>query len=312
MSISSKNSTSTPLNDEATFTGQTEDISQWTGIFVSCKTDQNCLVYVDHSSNGSDWDFTDILPVTASTAMFQSIESKCKYFRVRCYNNSGSNQTYLRLQVILRSVETNVSLDSDSQVVATMNHSDSSVVVYGQLSGTDYPLLTDNTGKLQVNVTSLTASDVDIRALTSADEVTTYPKGGEVWPVSGTVAVSSMPTTSVIMLNTTESYRNLDVGTTSSQIGSYTNVNRVCSIHAFNNSASKKYVKLYAGASADETDTPLMTLTVKSQDELVMNFSQPLEVGDSLCVRATTGLLDNDTGTPATNDVVLHMLYAGN
>jgi hypothetical protein len=338
MSISSKNSSSSPLNDGVTFTGQTEEIVSWTSIFVSCKTDQSCALYIDHSSDGSNWDFTDIIPITGGTALFQSLESKAKYFRVRLWNNSGSNQTYLRLQTILRPVETNVTID-DGSVHATTNASDSSMLVYGYHSGNNYPLLTDNTGKLQVDIASMTASDLDIRALTSADEVTVYPKAGQVFPVSdnggsltvdGTVSVSSMPTTTVTatsldirplttsdevlatVSNVCDSWRNLNVGTTSSQIGSTSTVTRIVSLHAFNNSASKKYVKLYAGSSADETDTPLLTLTVKSEDQLVLNFPYPLSVDDSMCVRATSGLLDSDTGTPTSNDVVLNVLYSGN
>lgn len=338
MSISSKNSSTTPLNDGITFTGQTEEIISWTSIFVNCKTDQNGLIYVDHSSDGSNWDFTDQLSVVAGTALFQSLESKAKYFRVRMYNNSGSNQTYLRLQTILRPVETNVTVDNGA-ITATTNASASSMLVYGYHSGNNYPLLTDNTGKLQVDVASMTANNVDIRDLTSADEITVYPKAGQVWPVSdnggsltvdGTVSVSSMPTTTVIatdldirtlttsdqvsslVLNTCDSYRNLNVNTTSSQIGSTSTVTRIVSLHAFNNSASKKYVKLYSGSSADETDTPLLTLTIKSEDELIMSFPHPLSVDDAMCIRATSGLADNDTGNPASNDVVLNVLYSGN
>ena len=51
------------------------------------------------------------------------------------------------------------------------------MLVYGYHSGNNYPLLTDNTGKLQVDVASMTASDLDIRALTSADEVNTQKRG---------------------------------------------------------------------------------------------------------------------------------------
>jgi hypothetical protein len=337
MSISSKNSYSTPLNDGVTFTGQTEEIISWTSIFVSCATDQDCQLYVDHSSDGSNWDFTDVIPITG-TGGYVSLESKAKYFRVRLWNNSGSDQTYLRLQTILRPVETNVTID-DGNIHAKTNASDSSMLVYGYHSGNNYPLLTDNTGRLQVDVASMTANDLDIRALTSADEVTVLCKAGQVFPVSdnggsltvdGTVSVSSMPTTTVtatsldirplttsdqvssLVLNTCDSWRNLDVGTTSSQIGTTSTVTRIVSLHAFNNSASKKYVKLYSGSSATASDTPLLTLTVKSEDQLVLNFPHPLSVDDSMCVRATTGLSDGDTGATATNDVVLNVLYSGN
>jgi hypothetical protein len=319
MSISSKNSYSTPLNDGVTFTGQTEEIISWTSIFVSCATDQDCSLYVDHSSDGSNWDFSDVIPITG-TGGYVSLESKAKYFRVRLWNNSGSDQTYLRLQTILRPVETNVTID-DGNIHAKTNASDSSMLVYGYHSGNNYPLLTDNTGKLQVDVASMTANDLDIRALTSADEITV---------AGGTVSVSSMPTTTVtatsldiraltmsdqvssLVLNTCDSWRNLDVGTTSSQIGTTSTVTRIVSLHAFNNSASKKYVKLYSGSSATASDTPLLTLTVKSEDQLVLNFPHPLSVDDSMCVRATSGLSDGDTGATATNDVVLNVLYSGN
>jgi hypothetical protein len=318
MSISSKNCSNTPLTDGNTFTGLPEEIVSWTSIFVSCATDQDCELYVDHSSDGSNWDFTDVIPITGTG--YVSLESKAKYFRVRLWNNSGSDQTYLRLQTILRPVETNVTVDSGS-IHAKTNASDSSMLVYGYHSGNNYPLLTDNTGKLQVDVASMTANDLDIRALTSADEVTV---------AGGSVSVSSMPTTTVtatsldiraltmsdqvssLVLNTCDSWRNLDVGTTSSQIGTTSTVTRIVSLHAFNNSASKKYVKLYSGSSATASDTPLLTLTIKSEDQLVLNFPHPLSVENSMCMRATAGLADNDTTNTATNDVVVNVLYSGN
>lgn len=98
--VDSNNSTSTPLNNGDTFTGTATLISGFSSITVACKTDQNGVLYVDLSTDGTNWDSILNYDVLASTNEVHRIGVTRGYFRVRFTNNSGSNQTYLRLSAL--------------------------------------------------------------------------------------------------------------------------------------------------------------------------------------------------------------------
>ena len=103
-------------------------------------------------------------------------------------------------------------------------------------------------------------------------------------------------------------YRNLDLGTTSSQIGASSNV-KIVSVNLANDANAKVYVKLYNSESATASDTPVMTWTVLHDSVLNMEFNPPLKCVNGACLRCTTGLADNDTGAPSTNEMVVNIAY---
>ena len=112
--ISTENSTTTPLNAGATFTGTAEDVSQYDSVVVAVKTDQDGSFTVQFSNDGSNWDST-------LTRYYRTGEIEAphrftitrKYCRVTFTNDSASNQTYLRLQTVFGSKsELNAPADS--------------------------------------------------------------------------------------------------------------------------------------------------------------------------------------------------------
>lgn len=90
------NSTSTPLLAGGVFTGTSEQ-NDYPDVFVTCKTDQDGMLYVDMSIDGTNWDLSVPYNVSANTGEFHKLIKGNRYFRIRFTNTSTSNQTYLRI-----------------------------------------------------------------------------------------------------------------------------------------------------------------------------------------------------------------------
>lgn len=125
--VDSGNSSTTPLNNGDTFTGTGRDVSSYPSLVVACKTDQNGVLYIDFSPDNSNWDSTLTFTVEAGVNEVHRISVTRQYARVRVYNNSGSNQTYLRLQTLLghqtaltSSLNSTVQTDADSNIARSI------------------------------------------------------------------------------------------------------------------------------------------------------------------------------------------------
>lgn len=98
--LSTLNSTSTPLNSLDNFIGPAEDVSKYNSLIFSCKTDQHGTLYAEFSADGINWDSSLSYEIYPNTNEVHRLTVSKKYFRVRLTNDSASNQTFLRLQVI--------------------------------------------------------------------------------------------------------------------------------------------------------------------------------------------------------------------
>jgi len=98
MSFKDANSTFIALNNGETFTGSFENLGGQSAIIVALKTDTTGILYVDFSPDGTNVDSTLTYTIAASTNEVHRITVTRDYARIRIYNNSGSNQTYLRAQ----------------------------------------------------------------------------------------------------------------------------------------------------------------------------------------------------------------------
>ena len=91
------NNSITPLNNGITFVGESE-INAYTDVMVQVATDQNGTLYCEFSPDGINWDTSLSFEYNTNRINPPHIFVKAeRYFRVRFINNSGSNQTYLRL-----------------------------------------------------------------------------------------------------------------------------------------------------------------------------------------------------------------------
>ena len=359
MSVSIKNSTSTPLNAGQTWTGSAEDCLAWSSLTINFTSDADTDITLQFSSQGSDWDFPSVeaLQVPGGAIFTNSFRVLAKYFRIVLHSYDGSNATYTRLQTILQKTEPVVEISSmppvvlDPGALATeatlanvltesetsnskleqlhtdltgtlqvaqnpLAHGTDSVLIYGNDAGTPLqrPISVDSTG--QVNVVC-TANSLDIRVLSAADDsVMAYGfDGSNIRQLKTDVAgrLDTLATCtqsgswSVGVTDEALAFRSLDVQPSSIQVGS-TNV-RVCSIFVQNDAGAHRYLKLYNDTSADETYTPAMTLPLPTKTVMNIPFPIPLKFVNGLCLRATTGLADNDTGAPSTNDVIVNIAY---
>lgn len=112
--ISTSNSTTSPLNAAAVFTGTGEDVSQYESVVVSVKTDQDGAYTVQFSNDNTNWD--SVLTRYYRTAQIEPphrFTITRKYCRVVFTNTSASNQTYIRLQTTFgRKGDLNIPSDS--------------------------------------------------------------------------------------------------------------------------------------------------------------------------------------------------------
>lgn len=104
--ISTDNSTSTPLTAGSTFTGTAEEITNYAIFFVTVATDQDSAtdgLEIQQSHDGTNWDFIDYLNITGGDALVFPFNPAARYYRI-VYTNGSVNQTYFRLQTIFKQV----------------------------------------------------------------------------------------------------------------------------------------------------------------------------------------------------------------
>lgn len=102
--VDANNSSVVALAGGATFTGAATDALLYQSITINVFTDKvsaNPGLYVDFSSNGTDWDAVAFgIYIAASTWREITVQPRARYFRVRLINGAGA-QTFLRLQTLL-------------------------------------------------------------------------------------------------------------------------------------------------------------------------------------------------------------------
>ena len=72
----------TSVGNSRTFTGLGEGTLNVAGIQVSLFADQNCLVKIQQSPNGSDWDITDQYTYAASSSFGITVQAVASFYRV--------------------------------------------------------------------------------------------------------------------------------------------------------------------------------------------------------------------------------------
>jgi hypothetical protein len=104
--VDPNNSTVTPLAADATFTGEATEILDFGFIFVNTISNVPSAtdgLMVEQSSDGTNWDGSDEYSVPANKGKTYSFQAGYKYYRV-VYKNGDAEQTFFRLQSILKSV----------------------------------------------------------------------------------------------------------------------------------------------------------------------------------------------------------------
>ena len=142
-----------------------------------------------------------------------------------------------------------------------------------------------------------------------------YPRVKPSWGADGTAVDVSVAAPLPVELVATAAagltiFRSLDLDETEEEVKATAGV--VYTILIDNRSASARYVKFYNATAANVTvgtTTPVMTLTMEGSQGLALSVPQGIAFSTAITVAATTGVADADTGAPAANDVVIHVLY---
>lgn len=104
-------------------------------------------------------------------------------------------------------------------------------------------------------------------------------------------------------------YRNLGLGVTGEVAKA--SPGRLYGWHVANGGAAKAFVKVYDKATAPtETDTPILTLEIAAGGVVSLAVPPGISFVNGISARGTTGVADNDTGAPGTNDLVVNLLFA--
>lgn len=134
---SSNNSYDQALENGETWTGVWERVAPYNTITVAMKTDQSGSLTIEFSPDGVNADSTLTYPVQAGVNEFHRLSATRLYFRVSFENDSGSNQTYFRLQtlkgdhpVLTSNLNSTVSQDADAIITRTI---DSEIGISGGL-----------------------------------------------------------------------------------------------------------------------------------------------------------------------------------
>lgn len=121
--VSTLNSTTTALNAGLTFTGTSEDVSDYDSVVVAAKTDLDGTLYIEFSPDGTNWDSSLAFTNYANANEVHRLTVTRQYCRIRFTNTTASNQTYFRLQTLFGSQQVltsalNSQIQSDQDTVA--------------------------------------------------------------------------------------------------------------------------------------------------------------------------------------------------
>ncbi|MEM4844526.1 MAG: hypothetical protein QXU08_08975 [Ignisphaera sp.] len=91
-------STTSPLGANASWTSASIDMLNYTKLYVTVFANQAGTLYIDQSPDGSNWDVTESISVSANIGVAVVREIVARYCRVR-YVNGSTAQTVFRLYV---------------------------------------------------------------------------------------------------------------------------------------------------------------------------------------------------------------------
>jgi hypothetical protein len=100
--LSSNNCTFTPLLANATFTGRSEQVLNYTCVDLVCETDQNSSIVIYASNDSTNWNQYQTFNVSGGTPFTNIFLLEYRYLYATVSNQTNTNQTYLRFQLIFR------------------------------------------------------------------------------------------------------------------------------------------------------------------------------------------------------------------
>jgi len=133
--IDADNSTSTPLIAGGSFNGSAVEIIDESVICVSVYSDQDSAsggLVISQSTDGTNWDHTDVYTITGGEGENYTINPHAKYYKIDYTNNAVTGQTEFRLQSILKATYVK---PSSHRVGGDISNQDDAELVKAVLSG---------------------------------------------------------------------------------------------------------------------------------------------------------------------------------
>lgn len=156
LTVLDDNSSSSILTNSSTFTGDGVQLAgdnwlditwPWSrpthSVIVAVKTDQDGVLYMEQSPDGTNWDSSLSYNVKAGINSVHRLTVTRKYYRTRFTNSSGSDQTYFRLQTLVGdsvglTSPANLSIATDGDALSTRPSSNNDEIVTGRRSGAQH------------------------------------------------------------------------------------------------------------------------------------------------------------------------------
>lgn len=152
--VDENNSSAIPLGANETFTGVSVNIEDFAIIYVNVKSDVASAIdglSVQQSTDGVDWEHIDTFSIQAATAKTFSFQAAAKFLKVE-YTNGSTNQSYFRLQTVLKKtygkpsshrIQDSIADDDDAELVKA--------VLTGKNNGTFVNVRTTVDGNLTIS-----------------------------------------------------------------------------------------------------------------------------------------------------------------
>jgi hypothetical protein len=86
--------TTTPLGSSATYTGDSTDASGYKQVVGSCFADKDGTLYIEQSSDNTNWDTQSSFSYKASEKFGFSVEIVAKYVRLKYVNGDDAQGTF--------------------------------------------------------------------------------------------------------------------------------------------------------------------------------------------------------------------------
>jgi len=159
--VSTVNSSTATLGIGGVFTGTSEDVTEYADIRVTVFADQPSAtdgLSVQQSSNGTNWDVTDVFTIAAGAGRTFAFGSSAKFFRL-VYTNGGTAQGAFRLQTIFHKTYHKPSTNRPTDARTNETDTEENTSLLMGYNGTTWDRLRSTTANgLAVDVTRVPAN----------------------------------------------------------------------------------------------------------------------------------------------------------
>jgi len=192
--ISTANSTTSNLAAGAVFTGTSEDVSSYAVIQVTVFSSHVSAIdglSLQQSSDGTNWDITDVFTVPATTGKVFSVQASARFFRL-VYTNGATLTTSLRIQTVFHWSVTKPSSQRPQDALSNENDFEQVSGFLHGFNGTTWDRLrTTGTGVLSI-AGAVTVASTTVTSLVPGVAATSLGKAEDAAHTSGDTGILAL------------------------------------------------------------------------------------------------------------------------